>query len=219
MYSQFSRSNTARGSSTCPVTVGPTKVRLVSLFCSLKITPLIKKEHDFFGRDYNFIVLGILLYQALNFIVLDILLYQAFNFKNYNLSITVLLTLISVKPKQLRFTVLLFGQVTKVFGLLYSVILQSLIWSSFSVILTSLQKNLKVEKTYFFSFEQCSVIERNIATFDFPFDFNADARRNLKLLRESIADEFLARYNLRQLPRSDRILPHVQVHFKHLILG
>ena len=52
--------------------------------------------------------------------------------------------LISVKLKQLRFTVLLFGQVTKVFDFLYSVILQSQIWSSifgnlFSVILTSLR--------------------------------------------------------------------------------
>ena len=27
IYSWFSRSNTARGSSTCPVTVGPTKVK------------------------------------------------------------------------------------------------------------------------------------------------------------------------------------------------
>ena len=37
----------------------------------------------------------------------------------------------SVKLKQLRLTVLLLGQVTKVFGLLYSVILQSPIRSSF----------------------------------------------------------------------------------------
>ena len=36
-----------------------------------------------------------------------------------------------VKLKQLRFTFLLFGQVTTVFGLLFSVILQSQIWSSF----------------------------------------------------------------------------------------
>ena len=35
------------------------------------------------------------------------------------------------QPQNLRFTVLLFGQVTKVFGLLYSVILQSQIQSSF----------------------------------------------------------------------------------------
>ena len=39
--------------------------------------------------------------------------------------------LLCVKLKQLRFTVLLFGQVIKVFGLLYSVIFQIQIRSSF----------------------------------------------------------------------------------------
>ena len=51
--------------------------------------------------------------------------------------------LISVKLKQLRFTFPLFGQVTKVLGLLYLVILQSQIRSSFLVILTSLKKECK----------------------------------------------------------------------------
>ena len=48
--------------------------------------------------------------------------------------------LISIKLKQLRFTVLLFGQVTKIFSLLYLVIFQSQIWSFFLVILTSLEE-------------------------------------------------------------------------------
>ena len=44
IHSRFSRSNTARRSSICPVMVGPLRLRLVSLFCSLKIPPLIKER-------------------------------------------------------------------------------------------------------------------------------------------------------------------------------
>ena len=66
------------------------------------------------------------------------------------------------------------------------------------------------ENLLFFD-EKCSVIERNVATFDCPFEFCAEARRNLKMLREKIAEEFLSRYGLKPLARSDRILPYVQV--------
>ena len=72
--------------------------------------------------------------------------YSPLDLKVYNpLDLNVLIILLrSIRhitfgqTQKLRFTVLLFGQVTKVFGLLYSVILQSQIWSSFSVIWTSL---------------------------------------------------------------------------------
>ena len=60
---------------------------------------------------------------------------------------------------------------------------------------------------------QCDVIQRNIATFEVPYDTaSADIdRRKLRFLREKIADEFLMRYAVMGLPRSERILPHIQV--------
>ena len=64
-----------------------------------------------------------------------------------------------------------------------------------------------------FMSQQCDVILRNIATFEVPYDTaSADIdRRKLRFLREKIADEFLMRYAVMGLPRSERILPHIQV--------
>ena len=62
-------------------------------------------------------------------------------------------------------------------------------------------------------YEQCAVIQRNIDTFEPASDTAAadSDRRKLRFLREKIGDEFLSRYAVMGLPRSERILPHIQV--------